>query len=32
MEELHLRSEQLGEEWFELLQHDPDFYLRLLEP
>lgn len=32
MEELQLRNERLGEEWFELLRGDPDFYLRLIKP
>jgi hypothetical protein len=32
MEELQLRNERLGEEWFELLRSDPNFYLRLIEP
>ena len=32
MEELQLRNERLGEEWFELLRRDPNFYLRLIKP
>ncbi len=31
-EELMQKNEELGEQWFELLSKDPDFYLRLLEP
>jgi hypothetical protein len=32
MEELQLRNERIGEEWFELLRRDPNFYLRLIKP
>jgi hypothetical protein len=31
-EETEQRNEQLGEQWFELLSRDPNFYLRLTEP
>jgi hypothetical protein len=32
LDELEMSHERLGEEWFALLQHDPDFYLQLTNP
>jgi len=32
LEDLQLRWERVGDHWFELLQHNPDFYLQLVEP